>query len=212
MEERVIIEAGSIELEGVFAAPDERPAAGGVVICHPHPQYGGDMDNNVVLALQTAALNADHAALRFNFRGVGGSEGSFDGGMGEREDLKAALSHLRGKLGREAGEIIVSGYSFGAFVASNAALDEGSVGGFILVSPPIDMLDFSPLKNTSLKVLFIAGDGDPFCPLPSLQAFREGMTAENALQTVPGADHFYLGLDGYITRYAEQFLRSSPSH
>ncbi len=212
MEERVTIEVGSLQLEGMFTAPDQGPVAGGMVICHPHPQYGGDMSNNVVMALQTAALGADYATLRFNFRGVGASQGSYEGGISEREDAKAALSLLRDRLGSEMGETIVAGYSFGAYVGSAVAVEDGSVDACILVSPPVEMMDFEPLKTAPLRVLFIAGDSDPYCPIASLESFRKDMTGENSLLVVPGADHFYFGMDSYITRFAGRFLKpDSPS-
>jgi len=206
MEERVTINAGNPSLEGVFYLPDEGRAVGGMVICHPHPQYGGDMHNNVVLALHEAAREAGYASLRFNFRGVGASQGSYEGGTGEKEDVSAAIGYLRERLGPDAAEVIVAGYSFGAYVGSAAAVEEKKVETCILVSPPVGMMDFDHLKETSIKVLFIAGDMDPYCPLQSLEAFRGEMPGENHLEIVPGADHFYFGMDAYITRCASEFL------
>lgn len=211
MEERVVINAAPLELEGVYATGEQSPAAGGVVICHPHPQYGGDMYSNVVMALQAAALEAGYASLRFNFRGVGASQGAYEGGVGEREDVRSALSYVRDRLTHETDRIIVSGYSFGAFVGSAAAVSDGGVAACILVSPPVDMMDFGHLKAAPMKVLFIAGDRDPFCPLASLEAFRKEMAGENSLQAVSGADHFYFGLEQQVTEHAVRFLRGEAS-
>lgn len=209
MEERVTINAGNLSLEGVFYLPDEGRAVGGMVICHPHPQYGGDMHNNVVLALHEAAREAGCASLRFNFRGVGASRGSYEGGTGEKEDVSSAIGYLRERLGPDAAEVIVAGYSFGAYVGSAVAVEEKKVEACILVSPPVGMMDFGHLKTASMKVLFIAGDMDPYCPLHSLEAFRGEMPGENHLEIVPGADHLYFGMDAYITRCASEFLAPS---
>lgn len=83
-----------VELEAVLHIPDGVPPFAGAVICHPHPQYGGDMNSNVVTALCHALTDRGMAALRFNFRGVGGSTGAFDNGRGEARDASAAVAHL----------------------------------------------------------------------------------------------------------------------
>jgi alpha/beta superfamily hydrolase len=93
-ERRFYIEAGDVQLEAVLHLPDGVPPFAGVVVCHPHPRYGGDMNNNVVLAVTRALTDRGIAALRFNFRGVGGSAGSYDDGRGETEDAQHALDAL----------------------------------------------------------------------------------------------------------------------
>jgi alpha/beta superfamily hydrolase len=104
-----IASAAGPTLEGALAiAPG---ATAGVVVCHPHPLYGGDMDSAVVLAVADACAGLGLATLRFNFRGVGGSRGSWDEGRGEQDDVRAALAHLRGLLGPPA-RLALAGYSF----------------------------------------------------------------------------------------------------
>lgn len=102
--------SGDITLEGQLHLPDTIPASG-IVVCHPHPQYGGDMQNNVVEALcETAAANGV-GALRFNFRGTGRSEGRYDNGIGEQEDVRAALAYLRDVPEVDAARVALAGYS-----------------------------------------------------------------------------------------------------
>jgi alpha/beta superfamily hydrolase len=207
MEERVAITAGPIELEGVFTSPPDPAAGGGLVICHPHPQYGGDMNNNVVAAIRDGAQDAGYASLRFNFRGVGASQGSHEGGRGEIDDVKAAASMLREKLGSDESEIIIAGYSFGAFVGSQYAAEDSGVDTCILISPPLEHLDFDSLKTAAVNVLFISGDSDPFCALPSLEGFQKGMTAQSSHLVITGADHFFFGQDHMIVAHVAQFLK-----
>ena len=109
-EERVFIQAGEMKIEGRL---DNAPGEKAAIVTHPHPLYGGDMNNNVVEALVQAYREKGYTTLRFNFRGVGQSGGSFDEGIGEQEDVKAALAHL-GELGKSS--IDLAGYSFGAWV------------------------------------------------------------------------------------------------
>ena len=113
---RVII-AGEERLEGMLR---EGAGKGGVVICHPHPLYGGSMWNNVVDALETGFFEAGFSTLRFNFRGVGASSGRYDEGEGETRDVEAACRHLEEHTGG-GGRFVLAGYSFGAWVAARAA-------------------------------------------------------------------------------------------
>jgi uncharacterized protein len=110
--------APGLSLEGALALP-ERPAAG-VVLCHPHPLYGGDMDNPVVGAAAEACAGLGLATLRFNFRGVGGSRGAWDEGHGEQEDVRATLTLLRQRL-PAATRLALAGYSFGASMSARVA-------------------------------------------------------------------------------------------
>jgi hypothetical protein len=192
MEEKVVIETSGISLEGGFWQGTSGP---GVVITHPHPLFGGSMDNNVVWTAARAFQSKNWATLRFNFRGVEGSSGSYSQGLGEVEDVKAALEYLRA---RTPGPYFLVGYSFGAYVAARS-LDLGlEVKGAILISPPFAFpnLDFIP-ENPLIK-LIIVGDRDDFCPLAELQARQKsratsGTTPPPEITVIPGADHFWGG-------------------
>src|SRR5687768_18215187 len=111
-EHRVTLDvSAAVALQASLALPAH--ASAGVVICHPHPLYGGDMENPLILDVRDVCYGADLATLRFNFRGTGQSTGRHDGGAGERDDVRAALSALAGRL-RAPGAVALAGYSFGA--------------------------------------------------------------------------------------------------
>jgi uncharacterized protein len=158
---------------------DARLAA---VVLHPHPQYGGDMDNHVVIAL-AGGLAADGAStLRFNFRGTGASQGEHGGGGPEREDVRTALAHVRDTAPDRS--VLLAGYSFGAMVAAGVAADGAGLAGLLLVSPPLGYGTL-PAFPAGLPVLAIAGDRDRICPADRLLALAPA--AETRL--VGGTDH-----------------------
>ena len=166
-------------------------ARGGLVVCHPHPMYGGDMENPVVVRAAEVARETGLSTLRFNFRGVGRSTGVHAEGDGEQGDLRAALAMLHSHLppGRPLG---VAGYSFGAWVAARVMGSEPVWGALCLIAPPLAMLDFGALDGPGEHVLLVAGTRDPYCPVPNLKALA-GRLRGAQLLTVEGADHFFFG-------------------
>lgn len=190
MEEAVSIPGPGITLEGrlsVGAAP------GGAVITHPHPLFGGDMANNVVLTAVRALAARGMSALRFNFRGVGRSTGIYGGGLEEADDVVAALKFLKFRV---PGPHFVVGYSFGAAVAGRALLKGLAADGAIFVAPPIAFMDLSFLPRVPGLRLICVGNRDELCPLPSLQALMAesqpsfGKTPTQ-IKVIEGADHFF---------------------
>jgi alpha/beta superfamily hydrolase len=179
---------GGVALEGRVAVPPDAKA--GVVICHPHPLYGGDMDSGVVTQAMEACAGRGLATLRFNFRGVGASTGTHDDGKGEQDDVRAALTEIRGRL--PAGTpVALAGYSFGAAVAAAVAV-ETSVSGLALIAPPLRLGSLAPPKAVSGPILVVVGAEDQYCPPAALEAIRE--TVPRATITViDGADHFFFG-------------------
>jgi alpha/beta superfamily hydrolase len=163
---------------------------GGFVVCHPHPLYGGDMDNPVVIRSAEVAQAAGYVTLRFNFRGAGGSEGVHDKGRGEQEDVRAAMAALASHL--PAGSRIgVMGYSFGAAMAVRATrpdLPEAPLG---LIAPPLGMFDFDFLQTNPGRLLLVAGTADSYCPVEALHRLAAITSAEERI--IEGADHFFFG-------------------
>jgi alpha/beta superfamily hydrolase len=202
--EPVRFSSGDLTLVGVLHRPQgsELP---GVAVCHPHPLYGGDMENNVVVAICRALAEASMVALRFNFRGVGGSGGSYGGGLGEGQDAWSALDFLAGLPEVDGGRLGLAGYSFGALVALGAA-DE-RVRALVAVSPPVGGLDpaaFRPGRPT----LLISGDRDDVSPterLPEMAAIL-GPTCE--VRSAAGADHFWWGHEEALATTVLDFLRA----
>jgi alpha/beta superfamily hydrolase len=169
---------------GLIAGP-------GLVLCHPHPLYGGDMDNPVVVRAAEVAREEGLSTLRFNFRGVGRSTGIHGHGEGEQEDLTAALGWLHSRLpvGSRLG---VAGYSFGAWVAARAAESGVVLAGVGLIAPPLAMLEFGSLTSSGRDVLLVAGTRDPYCPLDRLQELASRVPGAHT-RTIDGADHFFFG-------------------
>ncbi len=191
-EEPVIFHAGDVKLEGRLAqasADSSRPLA---VICHPHPVYGGTMDNNVVMAIANTLQETGHSTLRFNFRGTGRSEGHYDGGKGEIEDVRAAIRFIRDRLGCES-PIVLAGYSFGSWVCANALEGDKTVSHIVMVAPPTSMFDFSALSDDEEERVrhFIVGDRDQFCDRDILKELYDGLSEPKTFRVVPGADHFF---------------------
>ena len=146
------------------------------------------MDNYVVGLISQAFEEKGWTTLRFNFRGVGRSQGDFDQGIGEEEDVLAAVAYLKGLT---EGPIVLAGYSFGAWVNARAALNHPDVLYSILVSPPLSMMDFAFLKEDAKTRLIVVGDQDPFCSLPELAKLVQDMKTPPLLKIIKNADHFY---------------------
>ncbi len=199
MEERLEIQAGEISLEARFT-PGAAPA--GIVITHPHPLYGGSMDNNVVWTAGRAFGDRGCSTLRFNFRGVGGSTGSFGGGLAEVEDLTAAVALLKS---RAPGPCFLVGYSFGAAVAARALLEGLAAAGAVLIAPPIAFMDLDFLPETPGLCLMVAGDRDDLCPLADLEALFRHRQPPVDLRVVSGADHFFGGREKELYQILKEY-------
>jgi len=178
------------------------------VICHPHPLYGGSMDNNVVMAAMEVYQELGWSAVRFNFRGVGGSTGAYGDGVGEREDLKAVCRFLRDQP-QKPELLCVVGYSFGAWVALGATGEGLSVDAQVLVSPPMDFMSFDKLGLQPVPCLVTLGERDDFCRVATLRHWLEKQPASGPrpqVVTFPGVDHFYFGAEGLLQAEMRKFL------
>jgi len=175
-----------------------------VVLLHPHPLYGGTMDNNIMYSLQEACVRADMSTLRFNFRGVGRSGGTHGEGMREVDDVGGALDYA---ASHHPSRIFVVGYSFGAHVGARAVVGEERVSAIGCVSPPVDMYDFSCLYDDTRPVLLVAGDRDFVCSLEKLNELFSEISEPKLLHIVPGADHFWWGFEADVARYTLEFFR-----
>lgn len=192
-----------LTLEGVLHLPDE-PNNASIAVCHPHPQYGGDMHNNVVDAICRAANENGIGALRFNFRGVGHSDGEYEGGTGEQQDVLAALACLRGRDEFDATWTGLAGYSFGAAV-SIRAMDRAGARILICVSTPTVSSEVEPPAG-DCPVLFVSGDEDEYSDPAELHRIAEEMGERSAVVIMPGVDHFWWGADERLTATVGEFL------
>ncbi len=205
-------------MEAVLHLSEGGAAHGGVVVCHPHPLHGGDMDNHLVLAVARAAAGKGLAALRFNFRGTGRSGGRHGGGTAERRDVGAALRYLGQRIG-PAKPLALVGYSFGAYVAlayvaGRREADEPFPQALALLALPVQMAglapaDVAPLGKAGLKVLALAGAEDALCPPAALRAALAPLGEGATLLIVPGADHGYWGYGEQVAAAVAEFLVAS---
>ena len=209
--DHISIPCGSIVLEGIL----ERPAsvsspAPAAVICHPHPLYGGTMNNNVTIALVQGFLERGIICLRFNFRGTGKSQGTHDDGNAEVDDVRSALDFLVQTDGVDPARIILAGYSFGCWVSLKAAAEDPRPSRLIGISPPVDMYDFSFLKNEARPILLVAGDRDFVCSVKPFQDLLDSIPDPKMGTTFPGADHFHFGREKSLINETNAFLDKFP--
>jgi len=207
-EERVFIPSNGVQLEGLLSSQEASSFRGGVILCHPHPQYGGDMDNPVITTCAEVASQEGLSTLRFNFRGVGESQGSYGDGIAEKEDVRAVADYLHSRLKGDDLPLILVGYSFGAWVGFPIAADDERFVGMVAVAPPLGIYDFGFLKGCKKKKLFIAGDKDLFCPLALLEKWYQQLDEPKSLAVIPNADHFFLFHNRYLTQPLREFFKT----
>ena len=195
-----------LTLEGEKATPQVTPR-GSVVLAHPHPLYGGNKDNNVVTALWQALPQAGFLTFRFNFRGVGASEGRFEEGIGEVRDLAGAVRFLRDV---EPGDLpcFLVGYSFGAYVIHRLNPLPATVRGIVMISPPVSMSDFKMRSFKVCPTLVLAGDQDLFCRPDDLEEMVRSLKGESTLKIFPGRDHFWFGRENELITGVQTWLET----
>jgi alpha/beta superfamily hydrolase len=192
-----LIASDGIRLEARAAQPPD--ARGGIVVCHPHPVYGGSMSTPPVPDLVRAFAARGWAAIRFNFRGTGRSEGRFDEGRGEQRDVLAALAAVRDGLAGD-GPLAVAGCSFGALVALAAVAGDASVTRFVAIGPPLGPAAVSArapigpaaerLDGWPVRALTVIGGDDPYAPLDAVQAWRDETLGDRMrIEVFEGAPH-----------------------
>lgn len=159
------------------------------LVCHPHPLYGGTMNNKVVHRVASTFFARGAAVLRFNFRGVGKSEGAHDRGRGEMQDALALLDWLRQR--HPAAEVWAAGFSFGSWVASRAAAAEPAVKRLLLVAPPVHTQTFVEMRTAPVPKLVIQGTADDVCKPENLERVFPTWAEPKRLERVEGASHFF---------------------
>lgn len=170
------------------ADPDPKFVA---VVSHPHPLYGGTMHNKVVFQAAKALHQHGASVLRFNFRGVGESEGTHDRGQGEQDDVRAAIDYLAAEFpGRP---ILVAGFSFGSSVGLRVGCQDARVAQLIGLGLPVDNIDMSFLRACQKPKLIIQGGSDQFGARASIEALFATLPEPKRLAIVEGADHFFTG-------------------
>jgi alpha/beta superfamily hydrolase len=199
--------SGELALEGTLHLPGEEERFPGVVICHPHPQYGGDMYNVIVASLANGLCNAGIAALRFHFRGVDMSEGSFDGGIGEIEDATAAMEFLSLCENVDASRVGVAGYSFGAAVALAAASRSNLPQAIASIACPSRVFNEMSAQELLLPKLLILGEHDHDFPARQFMFMARRFTDPKEIEVIDGADHFFGGHVSEVVRLTTDFFK-----
>ncbi|MBZ0215572.1 MAG: alpha/beta hydrolase [Fimbriimonadaceae bacterium] len=202
----VIFNGPAGRLEGRFQ-PGEKETSPIAIILHPHPQFGGTMNNQIIYNLYYLFLKRGFTVLRFNFRGVGRSQGVFDSGLGELSDAAAALDWIQ-SFNPESRACWIAGFSFGALISMQLLMRRPEVEGFISISPPANLYDFSFLAPCPSSGLIINGDKDAVVPPEAVQVLVDKLKTQKGItinhQLLPGANHFFEGKsDELMTRVGD---------
>ncbi len=208
-EEAVIFRSDGLKLEGLMSRPRGVAEPRAAIVCHPHPLYGGSMLDLVVQAILNAMWTLDYATLRFNFRGVGHSEGEYDEGRGEALDAEAAVRFMTSQRGMQRGKAILAGYSFGALAAVTAAAQLAEVQTVVAIAPPILADGSAQLAALKKRLVVVAGEEDRYCPPAQLEVLRNAMLGSIRLKVVRGADHFFAGHEEEITAALVETLQGT---
>jgi len=182
--------------------PGSRPAVVGVV-CHPHPLYGGTMQNKVVHALGRAMQELGAPTVRFNFRGVGASAGAYDAGRGEIDDAVAVVAWARARWNCEA--LWLAGFSFGSAVALQAAALVRPLA-LVTVAPPVGRLLATSTAHPQCRWLVVQGDNDELVDFATVQSWARGFDDPPEFAAMPGAEHFFHGRLGELRGVTMRFL------
>lgn len=201
---RVNFKSGLLTLEGLLSLPPDY-AGVSAIVCHPHPLYGGDMNNLLVARIASALAATGVAVLRFNFRGAGASEGFHDGGEGEAGDISAALTFLLEELRPEA--VHLAGYSFGAAMMMKMAENDRRAASLSAVAPPVAFMKVGvgPVDDGRPK-LVVTGSRDGFCDQPAFARWYEKLAEPKLHFQVEGADHFFGGVETTVAATVADFL------
>jgi alpha/beta superfamily hydrolase len=189
--QRLFVAGPAGQIECAIDLP-AKPPVGTAVVCHPHPQHGGTMDNKVVQTLARAVLQLGWRSVRFNFRGIGASQGSWDDGVGEIDDAMAVIDAQRDS----AAPLLLAGFSFGGYVASQAALrlpDDAKAAQLVLVGPSTEK---QAMPNVPPETVVVHGETDDVVPLAATLAWARPQSLP--VIVLPGVGHFFHGQLGLL--------------
>ncbi len=203
--ERLTIPGPAGNLEALLEWSPEWKPRQLAVVCHPHPLYGGTMHNKVVFRAAKAAIHLEVPALRFNFRGVGQSGGKYAGGLGERDDGRAALDYFTKRFPRI--PVSMMGFSFGSVVALAVGAEDARVNCIVGIGLPVNSTDFTFLQEVRKPKLLIQGTEDQFGSRETLEKLFSTLNEPKRLRFVEGADHFLTGKLHELQSETQEFLQ-----
>lgn len=213
----ILFNGNAGRLEGRYTpAPNKNPNAPIAVLCHPHPLHGGTMSNKILYMMNQAFVANGFATMRFNFRGVGKSQGEYDGGVGELADAAAALDWMQA-MHKSHGPIWVAGFSFGAWISMQLLMRRPEIAGFVSVAPPSNMFDFSFLAPCPCGGLVIHGDKDGIVPEKSVADLvsklrqQRGKTAID-YRVLPETNHFFKDREDEMVAHLMDYLSITQNY
>jgi len=204
--------AGRIEGRYTQSTDPKAPVA---LVLHPHPLYGGTMNNKVVYNVYKTLVENNFTVLRINFRGVGRSLGKFDEGVGEMTDAATALDWLQ--LNNPLAHVnLIAGFSFGAWVAMQLIMRRPEITNFLAVSPPVNKYDFSFLSPCPIPGLIVQGDKDSVVSEESVSELAQKLAKQKHIKVdyrmIPGADHFFREKINKLNEEIDDYLKSAFDH
>ena len=210
----IIINGPAGRIEGRYLPPKvvNAPIA---LMLHPHPQHGGTMNNKIVYTLYNLFAQRGFGTLRFNFRGVGRSQGTFDRGEGELSDAAAALDWLQ-TYNPDAPACWIAGFSFGAWIGMQLLMRRPEISGFISIAPPANLFDFSFLAPCPSSGLIVHGTVDEVVPSESVQKLVDKLSSQRDItvkyKSIPGANHFFTNkieqMGNSVGAYLDEVLKA----
>jgi len=195
-----------LQLEGRLHFPTGGQSWPGVVVCHPHSLHGGSMQTTLVVAIARALAERGLVALRFNFRGVGRSEGAYGEGVGELDDAAGAFDFLEAQPGVDGSRLYLVGYSFGAWVGLRYAAGDTRVRACAAVGLPLHYLPLDFIETDARPKLFVTGEHDDLCPPAQLEDWVARLPQPKEMHVILGADHFLLGRHDEVAEMIAEFL------
>ncbi|MGY8985911.1 MAG: alpha/beta hydrolase [Sphingomonadales bacterium] len=205
---KIIYNGPEGRLEGRYHA-GKTPTAPLALILHPHPQYGGTMNNKVCYNLFHIFVKRGFAVLRFNFRGVGRSQGEFDDGLGELSDAASSLDWVQ-SFNPNATSCWVAGFSFGAWIGMQLLMRRPEIKGFISIAPPANLYDFSFLAPCPSSGLIVQGNRDTIVDAPTVENLTEKLQAQRKItidyEEIDGANHFFENQLEEMNKRVETYL------
>ena len=214
---QVIFTGPGGRIEGRYHPARQKNAPIGIVL-HPHPQFGGTMNHQIVYQLYYAFVHRNFSALRFNFRGVGRSQGGFDHGIGELSDAAAALDWAQ-SVNPEARSCWIAGFSFGSWIGMQLLMRRPETDGFISVSPPTNAYDFSFLAPCPASGLILHGSNDTVVPPIEVERVVSKLRTQKGIvidyDVVDGASHFWMenlpDVESRVGAYLDKRLAADPA-
>ena len=185
------INGPSGKIEAVAELPDDRSKNIVAVICHPHPLFEGNMNNKVVTTLVRTFQKLSAVAIRFNFRGIGNSEGEYGSVTGELEDLRVVIAWAQQQYPNA--DLWLAGFSFGSYIAAKVATEIPNVKQLISIAPPVENMDFANLPKISCPWVIVQGDTDEVVSAEQVYAWLETRTEPYQLIRMPDVGHFFHG-------------------